>query len=153
MARDAEKDLLRVEINDDGNGMDPETLAKVRDPFFTTKGKKTGLGLPFLSQAAEQAGGEMTVASDPGKGTRVTATFRWSHVDRPPFGDMAGTMMTLIAGHPDVDFVYTEREGSRVFRLDTREIRNDLDGVPINTAPVLEAIRGMLDENVILMKS
>jgi anti-sigma regulatory factor (Ser/Thr protein kinase) len=150
LTRDAEKDLLRVEIKDDGSGMDGETLSKVRDPFFTTKGKKTGLGLPFLSQAAEQAGGEMSIASTPGKGTRVTATFQWGHVDRPPLGDMVGTIMTLIAGHPDVDVVYEEREGARAFRFDTREIKNDLDGVPINASPALEAIRGMLNENVIL---
>ncbi len=150
VTRDAEKDLLRVEINDDGTGMDRETLSRVRDPFFTTKGKKTGLGLPFLLQAAEQAGGGLIITSAPGKGTRVTATFRWSNVDRPPLGDMTGTIMTLIAGHPDVDFVYEEREGNRVFRLDTREIKNDLDGVPISAAPALEAIRGMLDENVLL---
>jgi hypothetical protein len=147
ITRDAGKDLLRVEINDDGCGMDGSTLSKVRDPFFTTKGKKTGLGLPFLSQAAEQAGGEMSVASAPGKGTRVTATFRWSNVDRPPLGDMAGTLMTLIAGHPDLDFLYEEREGGRVFRFDTREIKNDLEGVPINTPQALEAIRGVLNEN------
>jgi hypothetical protein len=150
LTRDAEKDLLRLEINDNGSGMDRETLSKVRDPFFTTKGKKTGLGLPFLAQAAEQAGGEMTIASAPGKGTRVTATFRWGHLDRPPLGDMAGTVMTLIAGHPDVDFVYEEREGGSVFRLDTREIKSDLEGVPINTPPALEAIRGMLNEKTIL---
>ncbi len=148
ITRDVGKDLLRVEINDDGSGMDPETLAKVRDPFFTTKGKKTGLGLPFLSQATEQAGGEMSVASAPGKGTRVTATFQWSNVDRPPLGDMAGTLMTLIAGHPDLDFLYEEREGGRVFRFDTREIKNDLENVPINTPQALEAIRGVLNENI-----
>lgn len=150
ITRDVEQDLLRLEINDDGTGMDRETLSRVRDPFFTTKGKKTGLGLPFLVQAAEQSGGGLTIASAPGKGTKVTATFGWSNVDRPPLGDMAGTIMTLIAGHPDVDFVYEEREGGRAFRLDTRDIKNDLDGVPISASPALEAIRGMLDENLIL---
>lgn len=148
ITRDEAGDLLRIEINDDGRGMDRRTLLKVRDPFFTTKDKKTGLGLPFLSQAAEQAGGEMTIASAPGKGARVTATFQWSNVDRSPLGDMAGTLMTLIAGHPDLDFVYEEREGNRVFRFDTREIKNDLEDVPINTPPALEAIRGMLNENI-----
>jgi len=149
ITRDAGKDRLRVEINDDGRGMDRVTLSKVRDPFFTTKGKKTGLGLPFLAQAAEQAGGEMSVASAPGKGTRVTATFQWSNVDRPPLGDMVGTLMTLIAGHPDLDFLYEERDGNRVFRFDTREIRTELEDVPINTPPALEAIRRMLNEKVI----
>ncbi len=147
ITRDAGRDLLRVEVKDDGSGMEPGTLAKVRDPFFTTKGKKTGLGIPFLAQAAEQAGGGMTVESAPGKGTQVAAVFRWGHVDRPPIGDMTGTLMTLIAGHPDLDFLYEEREGEKVSRLDTRDIKKDLDGVPINIPAALEAIRATLKEH------
>jgi anti-sigma regulatory factor (Ser/Thr protein kinase) len=146
ITKDAEHDLLRVEVIDDGKGMDAGTLARVRDPFFTTKGKKTGLGIPLLSQAADQAGGRVTVESAPGKGTKVVAWFRWSHVDRPAIGSMADTVLTLIAGHPDVDVVYEARDGDRTFRLDTREIKDDLDEVPINAPPVLDAIRGMLKE-------
>jgi hypothetical protein len=148
LARDRARDFLRFEVNDDGRGMDPETLAKVRDPFFTTKQKKTGLGIPLLTQAAEQAGGTVTVDSSPGKGTRVAVTFTWSHVDRPAIGSMADTLLMLIAGHPDIDIVYEEREGDRVFRFDTREIKNDLEDVPINTPEVLTAIRGMLNEQI-----
>jgi hypothetical protein len=40
------------------------------------------------------------------------------------------------------------REGDRAFRLDTREIRGDLEGVPMNTPAVLDAIRGMLEEQI-----
>jgi len=148
IVRDTAQDLLRIEVNDDGGGMDPETLAKVRDPFFTTKNKKTGLGIPLLTQAAEQAGGKVIVDSAPGKGTRVSVTFRWSHVDRPAIGSMADTVLTLIAGHPDIDVLYEEREGVRVFRFDTRELKDDLEGVPINTPAVLDAIRGMLKERI-----
>lgn len=146
VTRDAGNDLLQVEVTDDGRGMDAGTLAKVRDPFFTTKHKKTGLGIPLLSQAAEQAGGKVTVDSAPGKGTKVAMTFRWSHVDRPAIGSMADTVFALIAGHPDIDVLYEAREGDRVFRLDTREIKNDLEDVPINAPAVLDAIRGMLKE-------
>jgi hypothetical protein len=148
LSRDAEHDLLRVEINDDGRGMGFETLAKVRDPFFTTKRKKTGLGIPLLAQAAEQTGGKLIVDSAPGKGTRVSVTFRWSHVDRPAIGSMTDTLLALIAGHPDRDFVYEERDGERVFRFDTREIKDDLDGVPIASPAVLDAIRDLLKENI-----
>ena len=146
IVRDAAHDLLRIEVNDDGRGMDAGTLAKVQDPFFTTKHKKTGLGIPLLSQAAQQAGGMVTVESAPGKGTKVSGTFRWSHVDRPAIGSMADTVLMLIGGHPDLDVIYEVREGDRTFRLDTREIRNDLQGVPINTPAALDAIRGMLKE-------
>ena len=149
IVRDMARDLLRIEVNDDGKGMNVETLAKVRDPFFTTKHKKTGLGIPLLSQAAEQAGGMVTVASVPGKGTKVSGTFRWSHVDRPAIGSMADTVLTLIAGHPDLDVIYEVREGDRDFRLDTRQIRSDLEDVPLNTPAVLDAIRDMLKEQVV----
>lgn len=148
ITRDAEQDLLRVEVIDDGRGMDAAALASVRDPFFTTKHKKTGLGIPLLTQAAELTGGQVTVDSSEGKGTRVAATFHWDHVDRPPLGRMADTILTLVAGHPDRDYIYEEREGDRVFRFDTREIKNDLENVPINSPQVLDAIRRMLKEQI-----
>ena len=148
ITRDLKNDLLRVEVRDDGKGMDPGTLARVRDPFFTTKGKKTGLGIPLLMQAAEQTGGNVSIASAPGRGTQLIVTFLWSHVDRPPVGSMAETLLTLIAGHPDRDFVYEERYGDAVFRFDTREVKSDLDGVPIAAPAALEAVKGLLKENI-----
>ena len=129
--------------------MDAETLARVRDPFFTTKHKKTGLGIPLLTQAAEQTGGRLTHRFGArAKGPRVTATFGWTHMDRPPVGNMAETILTLIAGHPDRDYIYEEREGERFFRFDTREIKADLEGVPITDPAVLNAIRDLLKENI-----
>jgi anti-sigma regulatory factor (Ser/Thr protein kinase) len=148
LTRDVKNDLFCVEIMDDGRGMDTETLARIRDPFFTTKGKKTGLGIPLLAQAAEQTGGSVRIDSAPGKGTRVSVSFKWSHVDRPAIGSMADTLLTLIAGHPDLDYVYEERENGRVFRFDTREIKNELEDVPINTPEALTAIRGMFKEQI-----
>lgn len=148
VTKDAGRDLLRIEIVDDGKGMDAGTLARVRDPFFTTKHKKTGLGIPLLTQAAEQAGGNLMVESAPGKGTRVTVTFRWGHVDRPPIGNMAETLLTLIAGHPDRNYVYEEQNGKQVFRFDSREVKSDLDGVPVSEPAVLDAVRGLLNENI-----
>ena len=148
LTKDAERDVLRVDVNDDGKGMDPETAARVRDPFFTTKGKKTGLGIPLLAQAAEMTGGGLSLDTAPGRGTRVSVTFMWSHVDRPAIGSMADTLLTLIAGHPDVDLVYEERDNGQVIRFDTREIKEDLEGIPITAPQALEAIRGMLKEHI-----
>lgn len=143
-----EEGLLRIEVIDDGRGMDADTLANVRDPFFTTKHKKTGLGIPLLTQAAEMTGGSLTVDSAPGRGTRVAAIFGSQHLDRPPLGDVVETLLTLIAGHSERDYIYEEREGDRTFRFDTREIRQDLDGVPVSEPAVLQAVRELLQENI-----
>ncbi|HUJ19443.1 MAG TPA: ATP-binding protein [Nitrospirota bacterium] len=151
VTKDAGHDLLVIEVVDDGKGMDAGTLAKVRDPFFTTKHKKTGLGIPLLTQAAEQTGGDLAIESAPGMGTRVTAKFRWGHPDRPPVGNIAETLLTLIAGHPDRDYIYEERNGSLSFRFDSRELKSDLDNVPINEPEVLNAVRELLRGNISIL--
>ncbi len=143
-----EGNLLRVQVIDDGRGMDEDTLAHAGDPFFTTKHKKTGLGIPLLTQAAETAGGSLSIDSSPRRGTRVTANFQWDHVDRPRTGEIADTILALIAGHPDRDYIYEEREGDRRFRFDTREIKQELDSVPISEPAVLQAIRELLKQNI-----
>lgn len=124
LIEDPERDLLELQIKDDGEGMDPETLSRATDPFFTSKAdKKVGLGLALLAQAAREAGGKLDIASSRGAGTTVRAVFRNSHPDRKPLGDMAATLQTLVGGNPDVDFLYEHRKGTEMIRFDTREIR------------------------------
>jgi signal transduction histidine kinase len=124
VVEDMDKDLLTLEIKDDGHGMDRETCRRAVNPFFTTKpGRRVGLGLSLLAQSAREADGEFNLSSVPDEGTHVTATFRRSHPDRRPLGDIAETLRALVAGHPDVDFVYEHRTGADVARLDTRELR------------------------------
>lgn len=118
-----EKDLLALEIKDDGKGMAQETLNQAPQPFFTTKeDKRIGMGLALLAQATREADGEFEISSTPGVGTRIKATFRYSHPDRKPLGDIPVTLETLIAGNPGVDFLYEHRRGAQVTRLDTREV-------------------------------
>ena len=64
---------VRFSVTDTGAGMDAATLARVTEPFFTTKpvGKGTGLGLSMAKGFAEQSGGRFAIASQPGHGTRV----------------------------------------------------------------------------------
>jgi signal transduction histidine kinase len=100
-------DLLTLEIDDDGEGMDEETKARCLDPFFTTKmGKGVGLGLPFLAQSAEETGGSLSLDSTRGRGTKVTVTYNLSHIDLRPFGDIDGTIRCLQASHPEIRFCY-----------------------------------------------
>ena len=143
------RDQLTIEIEDDGIGMDEETLNKALDPFYTTKTvRRIGLGLPLISQAARDTGGTFTIESNKGKGTHVAATFGYSHIDRQPLGRMADTMATLIAGCPDIDFLYIHRTDGGSFSIDTREIRETLEAVPINHSEVLHFIRQSIHEGL-----
>ena len=124
LVEDWEQDLLTLEIRDDGRGMGPEDCARAADPFFTTKtGRRIGLGLAMLAQAAREAEGDFHVSSLPDAGTTVTATFRWSHPDRKPLGDISATLETLVTAYPEIDFVYEQREGEEITRFDAREVR------------------------------
>ncbi len=123
VVEDEEKDLLALEIKDDGKGMAQETLNQAPQPFFTTKeGKRIGMGLALLAQATKEANGNFEISSVPGGGTRIEATFRYSHLDRKPLGDIPTTLKTLMVGNPGVEFLYEHRRGAEVTRLDTREV-------------------------------
>ena len=137
IVEDTRRDLLTIEIKDDGKGIDKETMKKVLDPFFTTKTtRKVGLGLALLKQSARESGGDVEIESKVGTGTRVKAVFNYSHIDRKPMGDIAATLITLIAGNPEVDFIYEHVNDESKYRIDTEEMRtrNKLDvGNPVKT--------------------
>jgi anti-sigma regulatory factor (Ser/Thr protein kinase) len=149
LVEDTSNDLLSLEIKDDGEGMDEETRKMVTDPFFTTKTvRRIGLGLPLLKQAAEECDGSFSLSSEKGKGTTVSARFRRSHIDRKPLGDIGATVTVLIAGNPDIDFVFHYRRDDYDYRLNTKEIRDELDGVPINSSEVLRVLRKDIDKGL-----
>ena len=121
------EDLLTIKIRDNGRGISAEKLDKLKDPFVTSRTtRRVGLGLPLLAAAAERCDGKLAVEAGTLGGTEVTATFRYSHIDRAPMGDMASTMATLLMGNPQIDFVYTHVIDGQEFILDTRELKKEL---------------------------
>ena len=145
---DSGADSLTLRVEDDGRGMDADTLRRVRDPFYTTRTtRKVGMGIPLFRMAAEMTGGSLDIVSEPGKGTAVTASFGLSHIDRMPLGDMAGTVTALIQLNPGVDFVYRHTVDGRSFEMDTRELRAQLGDVPLSEPDVMEWIDGYLREH------
>lgn len=145
--------VLTLEIKDNGCGMTKEQVAHLSDPFFTTrKTRKVGLGVPFLRMLAEMCGGSVNIVSKPecegeGHGTTVTATFHTDHIDFIPLGDLVETVLTLIQGSPDIDFLFSHITDDREVRLDTEEMRAILGGdVPLNSYEVLAFIKEYLND-------
>ncbi len=99
---EAPRDELTIAVEDDGPGfaVNPEQAA---DPFFTTKaGKKTGLGLSLFREAAEAAGGHLTMhRSGELGGAAIEAVMSLSHVDRPPLGDVVETVAVMAVTNPE----------------------------------------------------
>ena len=150
---DESENTLVLTVSDNGCGMPPDILQTVSDPFYTTRTtRKVGMGLPLLKMEAEQTGGSMTVSSvskdiDPvNHGTSVTAVFNIQHIDFTPLGDVSETIITLIQGHPDIDFCFLHRNDGKEVKLDTRELRSELGDVPLNCYDVISWIREYLHE-------
>ncbi len=115
IVEESKEDLMKIEIKDNGCGMDEQMVSHVLDPFYTTKaGKRVGLGIPLLAQAAKEAGGNMEIQSRPDKGTMICATFQLSHPDLKPIGDVFETLATLTCAHPEVEFIFEHRRNDAV---------------------------------------
>jgi signal transduction histidine kinase len=109
------EDIMRIEIKDNGRGMDEQALNRALDPFYTTKpNKRVGLGLPLLAQAAKEAEGDIEIQTAPGEGTMICATFQLSHPDIKPLGDVLETMATLACAHPQVQFAFEHRQDDAI---------------------------------------
>ncbi|SMO74983.1 Histidine kinase-, DNA gyrase B-, and HSP90-like ATPase [Saccharicrinis carchari] len=143
------EDTMVLIVKDNGCGMDKETIAKAMDPFFTSRTtRKVGMGIPLLQQNAQLTGGNVLIESQPGNGTLLTATFIRSHIDRPPMGDLPGTLSLMVAGNPNVDFCFTYRINEQEYIFNSRSVKSVLDGVEISQAPVIKFIKEMINENL-----
>lgn len=147
---DSAQDTLTLIFKDDGCGMDEETVRKVVNPFFTTRTtRKVGLGLPLLKQNTEQTGGSMNIISKVGEGTTVTAVFGLTHLDTPPMGDLAGTVVLTISANPEIKFIFHYKRDDEVdYVLDTDEVYEVLDGMSINDPDVIASLKEMIEENI-----
>ena len=146
---DVAADTLTIRFIDNGCGMDAETVQKVINPFFTTRTtRKVGLGLPLLKQNTEQTGGSLDIQSEKGKGTTVTAVFGRSHLDRPPMGDLAGTVVLTASAYPDIRFIFHYHNGETDYVFDTVEVNEVLDGISIQEPEVIQYLKEMIQENI-----
>lgn len=155
VTEDFRKDKLTVSVEDDGRGMDEETVKQLADPFYTSRTtRKVGLGIPLLKEQAKTCNGKMQITSTPGIGTKVEAAFQHSHIDRLPLGNLATTFLTLTIAHPDIHWIFSYSynppfHGSqRVFEFDDQPIKETLDGISLTHPNVIAYLRHSLEEGV-----
>ena len=124
-------------------------MDKVMDPFYTTRTtRRVGLGLSLFREASKRCEGQFSLHSSEGKGTEVSASFRLDHIDMAPMGDLTGSLTCLIMGNPGVDFLYRHEVGDKSFEIDTRLIREELEGVPINNPGVIKFLTDKISESL-----
>ncbi len=130
---DESGDSFRVVVRDDGRGMTADERARALDPFYTDGTKhakrKVGLGIPFLIQAVEQAGGSWAIESEKGAGTKVDFAFPAASVDSPPVGDVPSLVFGLLC-LPGSHEMIVRRKGPRgSYELRRSEISEALGGL------------------------
>ncbi len=148
LIEDINDDILKINIFDNGKGMTEEQIKSVTDPFYTTRTtRKIGLGIPLFKMAAEMSGGTFKIESAVGVGTKIYTSYIHSSIDRMPVGNINETVSMLIRMNPDIDFIYTHSYNEKSYSIDTRELRAQLDDIPLDTPDVIDWINEYLTEN------
>ena len=144
---------LTVVIEDNGCGMSKEFVAKVCDPFVTTRTtRKVGLGIPLFMLASQQTGGNLTIDSrheseyPDSHGTEVCAVFYKNHLDFTPLGDIVSTITVLIQGQPQIRWIFEHKTENGDISLDTDMLKEVLGDVPLDTFEVIVWIGEYLKE-------
>ncbi len=117
---------IDISVRDNGKGMDASELARAVDPFVTDgikhPGRKVGLGLPFLKQAAEQGGGRFSIVSEKGRGTEVAFRFDKGNLDCPPLGDLPGALLSVLCMPGARELNISRRRGLHSYKLSKSEL-------------------------------
>jgi two-component system cell cycle sensor histidine kinase/response regulator CckA len=138
-------DYVLIEVRDTGTGMSPETMAKIFEPFFSTKelGKGTGLGLSMVYGIIKQTGGFIYPESTPGQGTTFriflprhipTAEEIEAKTEQAPVKDLTGHERILLVEDEESVRAFSARAlsttGYEVFEADSgEEALEVLDGI------------------------
>ena len=143
------ENLLRLEVRDDGRGMDRETVEKAQDPFYTTKEfKRVGLGIPLLKATAQICNGDFRIDSRPGEGTMIRASMEKGHIDCPPLGNVADTIVGLLVSFDSRNLRFAYQNDLGEFSLSTAEIRQQVGDLHFSHPDVFRFLKGYIGEKL-----
>ncbi|TFG83558.1 MAG: ATP-binding protein [Erysipelotrichales bacterium] len=144
------RDRFKICLEDNGCGMNEETVNKARSPFYTSRTtRRIGMGIPLLEGTTNQCNGTFTLASQPGNGTLISGEMPYHCIDRPPLGDVGSALAMILQAAPMIRLVleYTYEVAS--FCFDSDEIHDTLgDEVRIDDPTILLFIRDYVQEHI-----
>lgn len=146
---DVHADKLTITIEDDGKGMSPEIVARLEDPFYTTRTtRKVGMGIPLYKHSAMQSGGDVRIESELGKGTKVIAWFQLNNIDRPPLGDVANSFVLMVSANPHIHFTLFYSVNENEYTFDSMEVAEVLGDIELSDVRVIRMLEEMIRENI-----
>ena len=138
-----DREQIKFKVQDNGKGMNSETQAKAKDPFYSDGLKhahrRVGLGLPFLFQTAEAADGQASIESEEGHGTVIRFCAKAQHVDLPPVGDFPGAAAMMLTLLPKGELRINRELNGKSYQLKRSELNEALGG--LNSAGNLNMLK------------
>ena len=147
---DSDSNRIIIRVKDNGKGMSEDFLKAVEDPFITTRTtRKIGLGISFLKEAAEMTGGHISLESELGVGTTITAVFIMDHLDRQPIGSLTETIIILVTLNTEIDFIIRYKVNEDEFVFSTQEVKELLgEDVSLNSPQVVVFLTEYVSEHI-----
>lgn len=144
-----QKNIIEITISDNGKGMDEQTLNNVINPFYTTRTtRNVGLGIPLFKEGVEMTGGNFKITSKLNHGTTTYGCYVKDNIDTPPMGDLTETFVTLIQANEEIDYLISYQNDHGKFILDTKQIKEILDGVSIVTPEIILWLKDYIKEGM-----
>lgn len=143
------RDLLSIKIVDNGCGMPQEMIDAIGEKFYSCrKERKIGMGIALLKFHALLCDGDFHLKSKVGEGTEIYASYRRSHIDLQPKGDLSGCFANFICQYPDINFIIRYITDGGTFGLSTAEVKEVFEGMSLNNYEIIKSITELIHENI-----
>lgn len=140
-------DYIHITIKDNGFGIEPELIEKIKDPFVTSrKTRRVGLGISLFEAACNRCGGGLSIESLINSGTEIKASLEYNHVDRAPMGRIEDTIVSFLMTKR-VDILYKHIFNNKEFVFDSREIKKAVGG-ELNDLDIINWIKEYISEGI-----
>jgi len=143
--------LFKIVIRDDGFGIRPEHLSRIKDTFFTTRSRSKrniGLGLSLMDATCERSGGNLKIESKYRYGTTITAVMEHDNIDRPPLGDLPDLFSSLLISTMENKIIWTLEHvfNGKGYKLKNRLTKDEVNILSYGEPGVKELLKELIIE-------